>query len=379
MSTDKPRAPYVDLIAHNAAFKQRMLEAVGRVIDHGWFILGPEVQELERRVAEYLGVAHAVGVNTGTDALVLALRLRGVGPGDEVITSSHGFVATASAVRLVGATPVLVEVDEDSMLIDPAAIEEAITPRTRAVIAVHLNGHPCEVDAIAAICERHALTFIEDCAQAYGTRYRGAQVGGRDIGCFSLHPLKVFSACGDAGFITVRTEEERDRLRQMRNLGLRDRNNCAIASNNPRLHTVQAAMLLVKIDAVDGFIAARQANAAAYREALRDVVVLPPEEGEHRVIYSAFVIRPPEDIERDALVAALHERGVDAKIHYPYAIHQQPAYEGSATRPLPVTERVVSRIISLPVIAELTPAQRQLVIDGVRDAIATLRAERASS
>ncbi len=378
MSTETPRAPYVNLTAHNAAFKERMLEAVGRVIDHGWFILGPEVKELERRVAEYLGVPHVVGVNTGTDALVLALRLRGVGPGDEVITSSHGYVATVSAIRLVGATPVLVEVDDESMLIDPAAIEAAITPRTRAVIAVHLNGHPCEIDRIAAICDRNKLTLIEDCAQAFGARYRGRQVGVHDIGCFSLHPLKVFSACGDAGLITVQTEEERDRLRVMRNLGLRDRDTCVLASTNPRLHTVQAAMLLVKLDAVDDFIAARQANAAAYREALRELVRLPPEEGEHRVIYSAFVIRPPEDIDRDALVAALKQRGVDAKVHYPLAAHQQPAYRDDEHGPLPVTERVVSRIISLPVIAELTSAQRQLVIDGVRDAIASLRAEAAS-
>ncbi|MCA9718737.1 MAG: DegT/DnrJ/EryC1/StrS family aminotransferase [Myxococcales bacterium] len=378
MTTPPIKAPYVNLAAHNAAFKQRMLEAVGRVIDHGWFILGPEVAELERRIAAQLDVPHVVGVNTGTDALVLALRLRDIGPGDEVITTSHSFVATASAIRLVGATPVFVDVDERTMLIDPAAIEAAITPRTRAVMPVHLNGHPCEIDAIAELCRQRQLTLIEDCAQAYGARFRGRQVGAHDIGCFSLHPLKIFSACGDAGFIVVNSEAERDQLKLLRNLGLRDRDNCVVASPNPRMHTIQAAMLLVKLDAVDEFIAARQANAAAYREALAGLVTLPPEEEDHRVIYSAFVIRPPAGIERDRLVAALLERGVDAKVHYPLAIHQQPAFVGSARHPLPVTERVVSQIISLPVVGELLPEQRQAVIDGVRDAVAALRAEAAA-
>jgi aminotransferase EvaB len=224
------------------------------------------------------------------------------------------------------------------------------------------------MDAIVALCERRGLALIEDCAQAYGVRYRGRGVGtfGGGIGCFSAHPLKVLSCCGGAGFLTVGDEAERDRLFQLRNLGLRDRNNCVVPSDNRRLHTIQAAMLLVKLDAVDDMIAARRAHADAYREAFQGLVTLPPADLDHRVIYSAFVIRHPD---RDRLLAALHRRGVDAKVHYPYGIHQQPAYRDKTHGPLPVTERVVSRIISLPVVPELSLEGRDAVIAGLRESV----------
>lgn len=359
--------PYVDLAAQHAPLRERILEAVSRVLAHGQFILGPEVAELEARLAERLGARHVVGVASGTDALLLALKVRGIGPGDEVVTVSHSFVATASAICLAGARPVLVDVDERSMQIDPGELEAALTESTRAVIPVHLNGSPCDLGRVADFCRRHNLALIEDCAQALGVRAAGEAVGTRDLGCFSLHPLKVLSACGDAGFVTTRSADDAARLRRLRNIGLADRDHCAEVAGNHRLDTLQAAILLVKLEHLDAATAARRRHAAAYREAFAGRLALPPEEGDGDfAIYSAFVVRHPR---RDRLVELLRGRGVDAKVHYPLAIHQQEAFSGLAHRPLPVTEKVVDEIFSLPVSAELDDAGRARVIAAVHQAL----------
>lgn len=364
------RIPYVDLAAQAAPLRERLLAAVGRVLDHGQYILGPEVGELECRLAGALGVRQVVGVNSGTDALLLALRLRGVGAGDEVITTAHSFVATATAIELVGATPVFVDVDPATMQIDPAAVAAAIGPRTRAVMPVHLNGWPCAVDEIAALCARHGLHLIEDCAQALFAKRRGRPVGTFGVGCFSLHPLKVLSACGDAGFVAVDADADGERLRKLRNIGLRDRDHVELVAGNSRLDTVQAAMLLVKLDEVPRWLAARRAHAEAYRAAFAGRLTLPPAEGEDEAVHSAFVVRHPE---RDRLRAALAARGVDAKVHYPIAIHRQEAFRDRPLRhPLPHTERVVAEILSLPVTPELTPAGRDEVIAAVLAALAEI-------
>lgn len=385
MSSTKPSVdipsvdiPYVDLVRQHGPLKEQILEAVGRVLDHGQFILGPEVCELETRLAERLGAAHVIGVNSGTDALVLALKARGIGPGDEVITVSQSFVATASAISLVGARPVFVDVDDQTMLMDPAALEPALSERTRAVIPVHLNGSPCDLAAIADFCQHSGLTLIEDCAQALGVRGASEVVGTRDLGCFSLHPLKTLSACGDAGFITSCHDDEADLLRRMRNIGLRDRDHCDLVSGNSRLDTLQAAILLVKLDYLDDWIETRRRHAAAYRQALAGRLALPPAEQDGDfAIYSAFVVRHPD---RDRLVTLLQERGVDAKVHYPLAIHQQRAFAdlsaapGLAPAALPITERVANEIISLPVSAELTDADRDQVIAATLSALEALEA-----
>lgn len=356
------KVPYVDLAAQHAPLRQALLEAVGRVLDHGWFVLGPEVGELEARLAERIEVPAVVGVNSGTDALILALRALGVGPGDEVITVSHSFVATASAIRLVGATPVFVDIDEDTMLLDPTRLEAARTASTKAVLPVHLGGFACDLTAIATFCDAHGLHLLEDCAQAIGAKHRGRPVGSVGVGAWSLHPLKVLSACGDAGFVSLPGGRHEVLLRELRNLGLRTRDDVAHVSGNSRLDTLQAAMLLVKLGHLDEWIAARRAHAAAYRGALRGWVRLPPEEGDDFAVYSAFVVRHPR---RDALVEGLLARGIDAKVHYPKAIHQQPPFADVA-QPLPVTERVVREIVSLPVTPELTEAGREQVIAAVR-------------
>jgi dTDP-4-amino-4,6-dideoxygalactose transaminase len=305
-----------------------------------------------------------MGVANGTDALVLALRLRGIGPGDEVITVSHSFVATASSIALVGARPVFVDVDERTMLMNPAAVERSIGPRTKAVMPVHLYGHVCDMDALTEVCTRKNLILIEDCAQALGARYRGRAAGTFGVGAGSLHPLKVLSACGDAGFVVLSRDQDVEVLRRMRNIGLVDRDHCAMVGPNSRLDTVQAAILLAKLTHLDAFLAARRAHAAAYRSALADCFVLPPSEDHVAPVWSGFVVRHPR---RDALIEHLRARGIEAKIHYPIPIHRQEAFRYLGPCDLPVTDRVVSEIVSLPASPELSPAQRDRVIDALAE------------
>ena len=359
------KIPYVDLAAQVAPLRGEILEAIGRVLDHGQFILGPEVAELESRLAALLGAAHVVAVGSGTGALELGLRLAGVGAGDEVITVSHSFVATASAVVAVGARPVFVDIDPRTMLMDAAAAERAVTTRTRALMPVHLNGYPCEMHRITELCTRHGLALVEDCAQALGARFRGRAVGTFGIGCFSLHPLKVLAAGGDAGFVAVADDGPAERLRRLRNLGLADRDHCVEIAGNCRLDTLQAALVLAKLGRLERWLTARREHVRAYREALVGWVELPPEaDADHEPVWSSFVVRHDD---RDRLIGALARAGVDARVHYPIPIHRQPAFAGlPAPGPLPVTERTVATMISLPVSPELSAEGRGRVIEAIR-------------
>ena len=362
--------PYIDLVAQHEPLKEEIQEAVGEVLEHGWFILGEEVSEFESRMEDYLDVPHAVGVGSGTDAIELALRMREIGEGDEVIVPSHTWISGVSAVSLAGATPAFVDIDPETMLMDPDDLEGALSERTAAVMPVHLNGFPADLDPIRDFCETHDLDLIEDCAQAIGTRYKGEPVGRTDIGCFSLHPLKVLSACGDAGFVTVRDDEEAETLRQLRNNGRETRSHFPHISDNSRLDTLHAAILLVKLRHLEDWIDKRREHAAHYREALGDYVTLPPEEREgDRSIYSMFVMRHPE---RDSIQDRLADEGIDAKIHYPTAVHQQEAFDHLEPRDLPATEQIVDRILSLPIYPELEDMQRDAVIETVIDAVESL-------
>lgn len=364
--------PYIDLVEQHRQLKTEILEAIERVLTHGHFILGPELEELENSLASYLNVPEVVGVSSGTDALILSLRLRNIGPGDEVITVSHSFVATASAIKLVGATPVFVDVEEETMLMNPALLKKVVTPRTRAVMPVHLNGYPCNMDPIVDFCREHDLTLIEDCAQAIGASYKGKSVGSFGIGAFSLHPLKVLSACGDAGFITVQNKEDAEQLRRLRNLGLINRDNCGYISSNSRLDTMHAAILLVKMKHLNQWIKARRMHAQAYRTAFAGKVMLAKEDASCKGVYSAFVIR---HLERDRLLAELHRRGIDAKVHYPLAIHQHDAFTHFKALSLPVTEKIVSEIFSLPVTPELSESGRKQVITGLQEGLKEIEGE----
>lgn len=368
MSAIAVKVPYLDLAAQHRPLKAELLEAVGGVIDRGQFILGPEVAAFEAGLAAACGVKHAVGLNSGTDALILALRALGIGPGDEVITSANSFVASASCIALAGATPVLVDVRDDYNM-DPAALERAVTPRTKAVIPVHLTGRPADMDPIAAVAKKHGLFIVEDCAQAIAAEYRGRRVGSFGaVGCFSLHPLKTLNACGDGGAAVTDDPVLRDKIVLMRNLGLQSRENCTVWSSNSRLDTMQAAMLLVKLKHLDSWTDGRRHNAAFYQKALSGISGLraPQDQPHEKAVYHTFIVQAER---RDELKAFLASRGIDTAIHYPRPIHLQDAAAPLA-KPhgsFPVAERQAERILSLPVYPELTREQLEWVAASIHD------------
>lgn len=360
--------PYVDLARQHAALKERLIAAAGRVIDHGQFILGSEVEIFEQRFAELCGVRYAVGVNSGTDALILALLALGIGPGDEVITAPNSFIATASAIRIVGAWPVFVDAGEDYN-IDPALIEQAITQKTKALLPVHLTGRPARMEEILSIAERHRLAVIEDCAQAVLASRKGKRVGAwGEVGCFSLHPLKTLNALGDGGVLTTNDPRIYEEIKIRRNLGLKNREDCLLWSHNTRLDTLQAAMLLVKLDYLEPWTTRRRENARYYREKLAGLgqVCIPSECECEYAVYHTFVVQAER---RDELRAFLGSRGIGTAIHYPLPIHLTTAGRelGYPRGSFPVAEEQAKRIVSLPVYPELTTADLDCVIQGLFD------------
>lgn len=359
--------PYVNFSAQHGPLRAELLEAIGRVIDRGQFILGEEVREFEVRFARRVGVRFAVGVNSGTDALVLALRVLGIGTGDEVITVPNSFVASTSCIMLVGARPVFVDVRDDYNM-DPAQLERAITSRTKAILPVHLTGRPADMDAINTIARAHEIHVIEDCAQAVLAEYRGRPVGGLGaIGCFSLHPLKTLNACGDGGMLTTNDESVYDRLVVLRNIGLRRRDDCVLWSGNSRLDTVQAAVLLVKLKYVDAWTERRRANAAFYTRRLGELseVQVPVEQPQERAVYHTYVIQAER---RDDLQRYLADNRVGTAIHYPVPVHLQTVGRelGYGPGSFPGAEQQARRILSLPVYPELRDEEREHVVRTIR-------------
>ena len=352
--------PYVDLVKQNSALRPQILEAVDRVLSHGQFINGPEVRELESQLAQRLGVAEVVGVASGTAALTLGMRALGIGPGDEVVTVAHSYVATGTSILLAGARPVFVDIDPATGLMDPERLAEALTPHTKAVIPVHLGGIPCLMTPIRELCDRQGLHLIEDCAQAIGATHLGQSVGSFGMGCFSLHPLKTLAACGDAGFIATRDAALAEQLRRLRSIGHRDRDHVDDVSENARLDTLHAAILLAKLPHLDDWITARRRHAQAYEAALRPHFELTEVTEGSEPAYSTFVLRHDD---RDGLIAYLASRGIDAKVHYPVPIHQQKPFREMTNLHLQQTEALVRRIVSLPVSPELEPSDRDAIID----------------
>jgi dTDP-4-amino-4,6-dideoxygalactose transaminase len=360
--------PYVDIAGQHAGIKTEIMQAVERVIDHGLFVLGPEVAEFEARFAQLCQTKFAVGVNSGTDALILGLRALDIGPGDEVITVPNSFVASTSCVELVGAKPVFVDVGSDYN-IDPSLIEAAITSRTKAILPVHLTGRPAAMDAILEIAQPRGLYVIEDAAQSVFANLHGQPVGSfGDVGCFSCHPLKTLNACGDAGVITTSNPNIHRRLTELRNIGLRTRDESVVWAGNSRLDTIQAAILLVKLRYIEEWTANRRANAAFYREQLGKIegpaFKLPIGEEQENAVYHTFVIRAQM---RDQLREFLAARAVATAVHYPIPIHLQPVAIDLGYKPgdFPETEAQANEILSLPIYPELTTEQLQHVASTV--------------
>ncbi len=365
VETRQHTVPYVDLAAQYAGEREELLAVLDRALASGQWVGGAMVEEFEAAAARYLDARHVISVASGTDALILALRVLDLGPDDEVITPPNSFVASTAAIHFAGGKPVFADVLPDQN-IDPAAVEAAITPRTRAIMPVHLTGRVADMDAINAIAAKHNLAVIEDAAQAAGARLNNRQAGTLGtLGCYSAHPLKNLNAAGDAGFIVTGDDALADRLRRLRNNGLVDRNTVAEWGVVSRLDNVQAAMLRYRLDRLDDIVAARRRNAVAYRAALDQCAVFaPPCRPQEFNAFHTFVIQCDR---RDALRDHLARHGIGTAIHYPVPIHLQPAAKALGYRKgdFPVTERQAERILTLPVNQSLSRDDVEYVAETV--------------
>ncbi len=354
--------PFVDLKAQYASIKNEIDPAIARVIEDTAFIMGREVRAFESAFADYLGARFCIGVNNGTAALQLALMACGIGPGDEVIAPSFTFFATAEAISVLGAKPVFVDIDPVSYTIDPAKVEAAITPRTRALIPVHLYGQAADLDPILAIAKRHKLRVIEDAAQAHGAEYKQQRVGALgDAGCFSFYPSKNLGAYGEAGAIVTNDEELAQKLRLLRDHGSTSKYAHAIVGYNFRMEEIQAAVLNVKLPHLNDWNNQRRRHASVYGDLLKHCGVGLPQEKEYaRHVYHVYAIQTEK---RDELQQRLTVAGIQTGVHYPIPIHLQPAYLslGYKSGDLPVTEKLSLRVLSLPMFPELSHNQLRFI------------------
>lgn len=354
--------PFVDLKAQYHSIKAEIDQAISHVLETSQFILGKEVAAFEEEFAAYCGGGQAVGVNSGTSALHLALLAAGVGPGDEVITVPYTFVATVAAIRYAGATPVFVDIDPVTYTLDPAQLERAIGPRTKAILPVHLYGHPCDMDPILEIARRHGKIVIEDAAQAHGAEYKGRRAGSlADMACFSFYPGKNLGAYGEGGAVVTANAEWASLIRKMRDWGQSRRYYHDLPGFNNRLEGMQGAILRVKLRHLEKWTEARRANAALYSQKLADCGLITPKAMPYaRHVYHVYAIRTPR---RDALADALTAAEIQFGIHYPIPVHLQKAYADPryGAGDFPVAECVASEILSLPMYPELTEQQIESV------------------
>lgn len=364
--------PFFDLKKQYASIKSEIDAATQRVYASGWFILGPETEAFEQEFAEYIGVKHGIGVNSGTDALHLALRALGIGKGDEVITVPNTAVATVAAIEMAGATPVLCDVRADSMTMDADSFATVISSRTRAVIPVHLFGQSAELDAIIGIARQYRLAVIEDCAQAHGALYQNQRVGSfGDIACFSFYPTKNLGAYGDGGAVVTNDAQLADKIKMLRQYGWRARYESETHGVNTRLDELQAALLRVKLKHLPDWTQARRERANLYAELLPNQRVHPPIEmsyGTH--VYHLYVVQCDESAgaSRDYLAVFLKEREIGTAIQYPTPIHLQLAYQSLAPAgSLPVAEKLAREILSLPLYPELPLDDVRVVADALRE------------
>ena len=362
--------PMLDLKAQYRSIRPEIDAAVARVLESGQFVLGEEVAAFEREFAAFCGASHAVAVNSGTSALQLALLAAGVGRGDEVITVPFTFVASAAAVDYVGAVPVFVDIEPRTFTIDPAAIEDAVSDRTKAIIPVHLFGHPADMDPIREVAARHGLTVIEDAAQAHGARYRGLRVGILgDFGCFSFYPTKNLGAAGEGGIVVTDDADGAERIRALRNWGERVKYEHSIRAYNMRMEALQAAILRAKLRHLDEWTDRRRRIAKQYDEALDGMGLQLPRELEYaRHVYHLYTVRARE---RDGLKEALAADGIASGVHYPIPIHRQPAWADLGYQPdaFPEAQRASAEVLSLPLYPEMTDDQVETVVASVRRAM----------
>ena len=360
--------PFLDLKSQNDSVQKEISSSLDAVFDQSAFAGGPFVEKFEREFAEFCGSPHMIGVSSGTAALWIALKCLGVGDGDEVLTVPNSFIATAEAISLCGAVPVFVDVDENTYTMDPALVEQAITPRTRAVVPVHLYGRTADMDPILEIARKHDLIVVEDAAQAHGAEYKGRRAGSMGhAGCFSFYPGKNLGACGEAGAIATADPELADRMKAFRDHGQTQKYFHKTVGWNTRMDGIQGAILSVKLKRLEDWNSKRRTNARAYASLLREVYgVVPPAEApysEH--VFHLYVARVGD---RDGLVRSLREAGIACGIHYPVPIHRQEAYAhlGLPEGTFPVTEGYVREILSLPMYPELRFDQIEYVVDKVK-------------
>jgi dTDP-4-amino-4,6-dideoxygalactose transaminase len=362
--------PLLDLEAQYRPLRDELLAAMARVADTQRFIMGPEIQALESELAALLGIEHAIAVSSGTDALLLALMTLDVGPGDEVVTPTYSFFATGGSIARIGARPVLVEIDPATFNVDAAAVARAITPRTRAVMPVHLFGLAAEMDPIVDAARAAGVSIVEDAAQAIGATYKTRPAGGIGaLGCFSFFPSKNLGAFGDAGLVTTRDADLAKRARLLRTHGMEPKYYHHVVGANFRMDALQAAVLRVKAPYLAEWTEARRRNAARYRSLFREagldgIVTLPTEPPDRYHIFNQFVIRTRE---RDALKRHLDARGIGNEIYYPVPFHLQPCFANLGYRrgAFPEAERAADESLAIPIYGELTASQQEEVVDAI--------------
>jgi dTDP-4-amino-4,6-dideoxygalactose transaminase len=369
------KVPFLDLHAHHQPLREEFLAAIGEVIDRGAFAGGPYVAKFEQEFAAFCGSRYAIGVGNGTDALWLSLLALGVGPGDEVITVSSTFMATAEAISFCGAKPVFVDIDEQTCTMDPAKIEPAITPRTKAIIPVHLFGQMADMDPILEIARRHGLHVVEDACQAHGAEYKGRKAGTLGAaGCFSFYPGKNLGAFGEAGAVITQSEELRNKIQILREHGQPKKYFHSVIGWNARMDGIQGAVLSIKLKHLARGNEARRACARQYDELLTGLsgIVAPKEAPHHRHVYHLYAIRLQR---RDQVLKGLADRGIACGIHYPVPVHLQEAYAflGYRKGSLPVSERCADELLSLPMFPELTSQQVEAVVTELRSLVAPSR------
>lgn len=367
-----PQVSVLDLSLQYETIKDELRMAIDKVLTSQHFILGPEVEALEREVAQYCGTCYGVGVASGTDAITLALRAAGIGPGDEVLVPSFTFIATADSVSLLGATPVFIDIQPDTFCINPAALESRITPKTRAIVPVHLYGQSADMNEILAIAKRHGLMVIEDNAQSIGAHYQGARTGALgDFGCLSFFPSKNLGACGDAGMVVTNSPEAASRVRSLRAHGTTKKYFSVEQGWNSRLDELQAAILRVKLRHLEAWIEGRRSRAALYDKLLRDVpgVVCPTLGKDRDHVYHQYTVRVQS---RDAVQRRMRaDFAVPSTVYYPVPIHLQPIYShlGYKQGDLPETERAAAEALSLPIYPEMTDEQVICVVEALHNSL----------